>query len=768
MASVPFQKVPLSKKKAKDFEHMQRTFDAYIESADLNTLAHKSALEAERMYHGIMDRVDYSHITNPYNASDPQYQRFPAKLQNMNIIKPTINLLLGEARKRNVDYQSVVLSPDAFRRKTEERKEVATGILQQMAANAMADMGMGDPQQKMEMPENLQKFMDWWDESYKDVRAIISQDIMDVAWMDLDMDDLFIDGFKNWLIHGGVYTYKGAHNDNPVYEVVPIFEISHHQTPGVKYIEDCDWVVRKATMSGHQLMDRFYEPLQKRLEQIDERPDGYYNTSHFSLPDHYPQIMDANSYVVYHIAAKTYSRVGFVDVVNEQGILETIEVDESYVPEKGVQPEWFWVNEVWEGYKVMTDTPFYFGIEALPVQRGKADNPSSCKLPYNGRVLSDSFRYHTSPAIDGKPYQILYNIYHYVFQRTMSKNKDKIALMDINMIPRKHGWDEDKFMYYADALGYAFVDPTGVGGEKTGFNQWQVLDMSLGKYIESILGVLTSIRMEYEETLGINRQRKGQSMASDGATVTERAVFQSNMVTEDIFARYDKFMEKELNGVLSFARYAWRKGKKGSYIIPDFGQMVYDIEPSLIEDSDIAVYIKMDSEENTKLATLRQAALMRAQNSSPMSVIADIIDANNMSKIKSKIRDFEDAQAEMQRQQAENQQEAEKVAYERLIEAREYQEKLMDKQLQNNLDVQDLKNIGSASLQKDVEADNRREDEKLQHDKKIDQKEIDLKSKEVEIKRGDLTLKRKKQAEDNANEKRKLDIMSRRPAGPKR
>ena len=43
---------------------------------------------------------------------------------------------------------------------------------------------------------------------------------------------------------------------------------------------------------------------------------------------------------------------------------------------------------------------------------------------------------------------------------TIAANKDKIALIEMNTIPKRHGWDEEKFMYYADAMGYAFIDST--------------------------------------------------------------------------------------------------------------------------------------------------------------------------------------------------------------------------------------------------------------------------------------------------------------------
>ena len=132
-------------------------------------------------------------------------------------------------------------------------------------------------------------------------------------------------------------------------------------------------------------------------------------------------------------------------------------------------------------------------------------------------------------------------------------------LMEMNTIPKRHGWDEEKFMYYADAMGYAFIDSTAEGkrGERVSFNQFQVLDMSLGQYIAAQFQLLQSVKMEWEELVGISRQRKGQVQASDGIGATERAVFQSSVMTEELFRRFDKFTEREFNGLLDTAKVAY-------------------------------------------------------------------------------------------------------------------------------------------------------------------------------------------------------------------
>ena len=56
----------------------------------------------------------------------------------------------------------------------------------------------------------------------------------------------------------------------------------------------------------------------------------------------------------------------------------------------------------------------------------------------------------------GIPFQLTYNIYKYRLELAIARSKDIIAQFDINMIPKK--WDMDKFMYYVEGSGIAWVD----------------------------------------------------------------------------------------------------------------------------------------------------------------------------------------------------------------------------------------------------------------------------------------------------------------------
>ena len=84
----------------------------------------------------------------------------------------------------------------------------------------------------------------------------------------------------------------------------------------------------------------------------------------------------------------------------------------------------------------------------------------------------------------GIPYQLNYNIFKYRLEVAISKSKDIIAQFDINMIPKK--WDMDKFMYYVEGTGIAWVDYNKEGIQLNTQHQ-SVLDMSIKTINQNII-----------------------------------------------------------------------------------------------------------------------------------------------------------------------------------------------------------------------------------------------------------------------------------------
>src|SRR5690606_20696345 len=86
-----------------------------------------------------------------------------------------------------------------------------------------------------------------------------------------------------------------------------------------------------------------------------------------------------------------------------------------------------------------------------------------CKLDYYGATFDNDNATATSPMDRMVSYQYLYNIVMYRIELLMASDKGKKLLMNVAAILKSSGIDIEKWMYYADALGIIFFDPTEEG-----------------------------------------------------------------------------------------------------------------------------------------------------------------------------------------------------------------------------------------------------------------------------------------------------------------
>lgn len=53
----------------------------------------------------------------------------------------------------------------------------------------------------------------------------------------------------------------------------------------------------------------------------------------------------------------------------------------------------------------------------------------------------------------------MYIVIWYRLELAMSRDKGKVALIDVTQIPKSMGIDVNKWMHYLSALGVAFINP---------------------------------------------------------------------------------------------------------------------------------------------------------------------------------------------------------------------------------------------------------------------------------------------------------------------
>mgnify|MGYP003627199905 CR=1 FL=1 len=94
---IPRQKLPNSKKTKK---WREECVEAFIDLSDQGVGPHTRKDNLKVLYdyyNGVIEEADYNYVLKPYGKSR---KNFPSEMRNYPIIKPIIDLLLGEKSKR--------------------------------------------------------------------------------------------------------------------------------------------------------------------------------------------------------------------------------------------------------------------------------------------------------------------------------------------------------------------------------------------------------------------------------------------------------------------------------------------------------------------------------------------------------------------------------------------------------------------------------------------------------------------------------------------
>ncbi len=699
--------------------------DAFINISKFGLSERRSNLKAlYDYYNGEVDETDYRYVIKPYGKSR---ENFPSKLRNYPIIKPIIDLLLGEKSKRPLNYTVTVKNADSISLKEEAKTKQLRAAVEAMFLNEIAKPKDLETQQIQEQQPPLPKQVaEQFERTYVDDRAIKGQSAMNYIMYEQEMYDKFQKQFFHFLVSGETYSHKGVRRSEPFYDVINPIDIDFDKDPDVEFVEDGDWAIVRRYSHAATVIDHFGDYLtEEQVLQLEDPKHQSVDT--YLLYRSEATGADDNIYrnrlvEVVTVYWKSRKRIGFVSYTDPQtGVIEEFEVAEGYrmpaeIKEMGGKIKYEWVNEVWEGTKI--DGRFYVKTSPIPNQRTSLDNPSRCKLPINGFKYSDINSSNISLVSLGIPFQINYNIFKYRMELAIARSKDIIAQFDINMIPKK--WDLDKFMYYVEGTGIAWVDYNKEGIQLSPQHQ-SVLDMSI-KTIEQYVLLLETTMQEWEKISGVNRQRQGTIGAYEGKGSSQQAIVQSSHITEDLFRKFARFEQRELQGMLDYSKEAWISGKKGMYVLPDTTTQFIDMDSLAHMESEYGIFVSDAGRDQENIRQAKELSQAMIQNGMPASAVLDLMDTENFSGIKEKLRKAEAAQAELEaaQQQAQQQQAQQAMQMEQMKMQQEAQEKDRDRR----------KDIEVALINAEAKDQANRLDidlQKIMMDHDIKEKEIDLK-----------------------------------------
>lgn len=707
----PLQRLPMSKK-TQDWKEACVDYIAghsQGSSRDGNNRSRKEEMQTYYdLYNSIYSEKDLKYVTNPFKQQDG----FPAMAQDYNIIKPKIDLLLGEETKRPFNFRVVHTSDIATSEIQDKAKQMIVDYIQ---ATIMSKLGPEEQARYQEAlqsgeimtPEQIQKYIS---KDYKDIAEITAYHSLNYLKNKLNITHEFFKGWKDALIGGEEIYYVGIVNGEPCLQRInPIYFDYDSDTSDLEFIHEAQWCCYEMIMSLTEVYDRLYDKMSEKqlnelLDMMDDRSKGGVTPEVRKTSLDYPHIKthsingfssnpfeEADNIHVWHCCWKSLKKIGFVNIINpETGMPEEYQVDETY-KETGneLDVEWKWIIEVWEGYRIGQD--LYVGIQPIEYQHISADNPNSQRLPYTGVIYNNTNSRPRSLVSMMKPLQYMYIVLWYRLELAMARDKGKVVTMDITQIPKSMNIDVAKWMHYLSALGVNFVNPYEEGwdipgregGKPSQFNQISALDLTMANTIDQYINLMDKIESMLSEISGVSKQREGSISSNELVGNVERSVVQSAHITEPWFWVHNQVKKECLTMLLDTAKHAWKDNKTSiQYVLDDATRAFLTLSDDFFYE-DMDIFVEDTTKNQQQIEALKNLMQPAMQNGASLLDIAEVITMDNVTMIRSKLEEIE--QKRMEQQQAMEQAQAEREQQMAQIQNEIKEEELMLKEAEMDL-----------------------------------------------------------------------------------
>ncbi len=707
----PSQKLPF-KRKGKKWRR------DHLDWADDNSYLNNSAIRRKRkakrinlnLYNGKVDVGDMKLILNPGGL-----EKFfvPDAIQHYPIITPRVNVLVGEEKRRKFDWSVQIVNPDTLSKIKKDKKKLVDQKVLEMIQSQV-------PEEDIE--KEMAEFSDYINFDYQDIREKRANLLMRKYIDSLDMRIKFQQGFKDALIMGEEIYMFDIVNGEVTFEKLNPLKVHTLRSGYSNKVEDSDVIVVDDFWSPGKIQDHFYNDLSDaEVKKLDE---GEYISGTVNLDGVSEAVDDVaglkileretmDSYIdstgvfesvnsegrntytdshgnirVLRMFWRSMKCVYKVNYFDEMGKPQVKFRSEEYVLDenKGETMEKLWVPQWWKGVKIGKDT--YIQIKPREIQYNKLNQPSFNSCGIVGQVYNSGDEEAVTLVDRAKPFQYLYDISWYRVNEALSKYLGSIVELDLAKVPT--GWSVTKWLYFARKSGISVVDSfkegqrgmakgklAGSVGNTTG----RVLEQRVGDFIQTHVDMMEFAKAQMDEITGVSRQRLGQVENRETVGGVERAVSQSNHITEEIFTMHDFCKKRCFQILLETAKIAL-KGQdiKFSYIADDMTRQLIEIPGDEFAEEEYGLAVSNDDAINRMEQKLDGMVQMGLQNQMlSFSTAIKIYNSPSVREIQRLIMKDEQQMKESQAKQAEEQNKLQKQAMEQAQ---------MDKQVEQNLELE--------------------------------------------------------------------------------
>ncbi len=730
----------------------------------------------KNLFHNILDLSDFSYVCQPFGTEAGE---LPARMVNRDISSPKILSVRGMESKRAFSYQVLATNPEATtERETQEfglmKDSVIEDIMLRVEAEEEAkvmaqykgrELSPEERQQveqkimaqkKAMTPDGVRKFMA---RDYQDPAEVLGNQLLNYLKRKLDIQHLFNEGMLDAALYAREIYFVGIVAGEPLVRRVQPWMLNYDKVQGQEFIENGENCTCEYRMSPSEVIKYFGKEMTPA--EIDEVYENHQNHGDEILQNNLfefenrSDMIDSGNVRVLHACWVALRAVKFLlsqDPETGEEV-ETI-VDESYKLQTrlgDISLTTEWIPEVNEGWKIGAN--IYKQMRPIPGQLKDIDTMYQTKLPYFGAIYNED----TSIMDRLKVYQYYYNIIMYRMELLLASDKGKKVLMNINAIPSSAGIDMKKWKYFFESSPFMWYDPNEEGAGIDASNIAKEINLSLISDINKYVELAEYIRVQAGKSVGITDQVEGDIGAYEGKANVQQGLIQSSHILEPYFQLHAMVKKNVLSGLLEAAKvaYAQSKPRKLVYILDDLSKEIIDLDPALLDNSTLGLFVENSAkaQEAKQLIESLAHAAMQAQKVE-LSDIAALVRTEGVTEAEEILKAAEEKSHE-KLMEVENQK------HKNNLESQEMLEQAEEKRRKHEADMIVLKEserreteIAKAALlgqsfNPDADADN---------DGVNDFFEIAKHGLDADIRRSDIQLKRDKLEHDKVMDAKKIDI----------
>lgn len=584
------------------------------------------------LFNNVLNMEELSYVCKPFGENVEG--EYPARMNNKDIVSPKIKAVIAMEKKLPFSFNVTAVNPEATTRKEQEefgkiRDYVYAQLMgpikkrieeEQMQANLGRELTPEEQQEiatnieaevEAQTPESVRKYMI---RDHQDPAEVMSTHLLKYLMQTLDIKKKLSDSFKHSLLSSAGVMYIGTIGDEVQAWTVNSKYFDCDQTSNNEFIEDGEWATCLYNMGPSKIVSLFGDELSTK--DIDTIYDSWANNTAYDNENLFERIdrQKAQNNIdtgipVLHCVWKALRKIGFLKYKDKYGNINTKLVDESYRLNKDfgdISIKWEYLPEVHETWKILASEHIYVCMRPLPGQLKDINTIKTTKLPYYG-YRHDSLNSVPTALMDRlKVYQYLYNIFWYRLEILLASDKGKKLMMNIGSIPKTSGINLKQWQYFFDSTPFAWVNPKEEGTDQyADINTVaKVLDMSLASDIQKYINLLEYIRKIAGQSVGISDAIEGQSSPDQSVGLNQQNLAQSANILEPYFQAHAYMKRNVLTALLECGKIVYSNKKESlSYVLDDLSLQTFEVDGAILDASTFGLFIT-DSVEHKEVKDL--------------------------------------------------------------------------------------------------------------------------------------------------------------------